>query len=1264
MKKIILILLTLLTSVMAWADSFTLSNSGNVFTIEHYGNNTKTVCYRTVSLSAIAGKHYTETTGTLTFSGYETKTITVDETPNDDVDEKYHFQTGTTRTYRFEMLDEGGFLIDHIDRNIDYGNNYQHNTTYVNKGVTDLVYFDNSGNIQSGNNNKYLDVSYSSANWIKVTDAGYSQAVHNVSTGDLYNNKSALRSYLNSIGYKMYATVYFTQKEEKDGYQYIQILADNNSTYDGNDPDGAVNTPSTSLYKACFELSYTGGYITSEHHQFFPHRYDFVNKSAEQNAGLTRYSFDDGNTYLYEQEYKSNSYNASTSGSLILAPTVNNLNIRFDAAGNSDDDWDFKDMKVRLALVDATAPTILNNYKVSGGRHSKGNTIYVSVPFSEIVTVSGTPTLSTTWGTLTYVAGSGTNVLTFSGDISISASGTFTVNSYNGTITDLAGNTFTGTISHAFGTSMDASYIYTITYNLGVGHMPSGQSNPTNYTYETAPITLINPIYTPSNPIVDDYDFSGWTTSNNNTPVMEATIPTHSHGNIVYTAKWTRRPQYELDSSTGVLTLIYGIFNNDNRWSQNTSFLNSVRSVTATDQVRFVGDCASLFQDLENCTSMDLNSVNTSAATNMNHLFAGCAKLTSIDLSGWDTGNVTNMYGLFMQCNNLTSLNLSGWDTHNVTDMSYMFIQCKKLSQVTGLSSFNTANVTNMRYMFAWCEGFTSLDLSSWDTGNVNDLESMFHSCHNLSSLNVSTWNLAKASSFKMMFCDCTSLTSLDISNWNTANVTNMNETFASCPRLNTLDLTSWNTANVNNTSVMFYNCSSLTKIIVGPGWNMENVSANYSYYMFQKCYNLVGGRGTTYDANHIDKEYARIDGGPDSPGYLTDSNALPRYTYDSTTGTLSLNWGEFNKDNKWGDDVDIQAVTSVNATSEVSFTGDCSALFYNFSSCESMDLSSVNTSEMTSACDMFKLCEALTSLDLSKWNTANVTNMASMFYNCSSLTSLDVSHFNTSNVNFISSMFHYCSSLDSLDVSTWNTSNVTNMACLFYGCTSLKSLDLSNWDTGNVTDMAAVFDNCSSLGTLNLEGWNTDNVTNLTVMFYGCSSLDTLDLSGWNTANVTNMSAMFYGCTGLTSLDLMNWDTGNVTNMSAMFVDCSNLTTIYADKDWDTGNLYTSEYMFQNCTSLVGGKGTTYDQSHVNSLYARIDGGPEHPGYFTDANPVVVVPGDVDGDGEVTTVDITAIYNYLLNGDETFITTSDVDGDGYITTGDITFIYNILLGN
>lgn len=59
-----------------------------------------------------------------------------------------------------------------------------------------------------------------------------------------------------------------------------------------------------------------------------------------------------------------------------------------------------------------------------------------------------------------------------------------------------------------------------------------------------------------------------------------------------------------------------------------------------------------------------------------------------------------------------------------------------------------------------------------------------------------------------------------------------------------------------------------------------------------------------------------------------------------------------------------------------------------------------------------------------------------------------------------------------------------------------------------------------------------------------------------------------------------------------------------------------------------------------------------------------VVVPGDVDGDGTVTAGDITALYNFLLNGDMSAIVNGDVDNDGTITAGDVTMIYNILLGS
>ena len=55
---------------------------------------------------------------------------------------------------------------------------------------------------------------------------------------------------------------------------------------------------------------------------------------------------------------------------------------------------------------------------------------------------------------------------------------------------------------------------------------------------------------------------------------------------------------------------------------------------------------------------------------------------------------------------------------------------------------------------------------------------------------------------------------------------------------------------------------------------------------------------------------------------------------------------------------------------------------------------------------------------------------------------------------------------------------------------------------------------------------------------------------------------------------------------------------------------------------------------------------------------------GDVNGDGAVTSADVTAIYTYILNGDNSSIVYGDVNGDGFITSADVTAIYNILLGN
>ena len=553
----VLTIVALAVGQSAWAiGTFTVTNTEGTskFVITRTSNTstTETVYYRTVSLSAIAGQHFADKYGELTFDAdHNSREVEVTEsTPSSDV---YKYQTSTSRKYRFEVLDPGGFQLASCDRTISNGIT-KFNNTYLNKSITNLVYFDGNGKFKSGSGNKFMDVNFSMpsgyadgtdsyAGFALIDDSyNYGQKPATVSTNSLITSTGASSDYLNTLKYKIYATVCFTMKEKNDGYYYVQILkGTSSSSYDGYDSNGVIdNGPSNSIYKACFELKEGSGIYNYEGKAFFPHRYDYANPTAENkaNIGITEFYPLTNNTQegkLWQQKFKTNtpSYRANNSGSLVLDPTVANITTRFDCAGEDNDTWGYKDFFVRMALVDETAPTASGSKKVNSGRHSKGNTIYVSVPFSEIVTVSGTPTLNTTWGTLSYIAGSGSNVLTFEGTISTTASGDLTISGYSGTITDLAGNSLSGTISGTLLNSsyLEADYAYPITYNdLADGTLAT--ANPNSYTYSTSTFVLNNPTRT-------GYDFAGWTGSNGTTPETTVGIATRSHGDKSYTANWT-----------------------------------------------------------------------------------------------------------------------------------------------------------------------------------------------------------------------------------------------------------------------------------------------------------------------------------------------------------------------------------------------------------------------------------------------------------------------------------------------------------------------------------------------------------------------------------------------------------------------------------------------------------------------------------------------------------------------------------------------------
>ncbi len=218
---------------------------------------------------------------------------------------------------------------------------------------------------------------------------------------------------------------------------------------------------------------------------------------------------------------------------------------------------------------------------------------------------------------------------------------------------------------------------------------------------------------------------------------------------------------------------------------------------------------------------------------------------------------------------------------------------------------------------------------------------------------------------------------------------------------------------------------------------------------------------------------------------------------------------------------------------------------FSNFEKMTSIDLSALDTSEVTNMSGMFVECSKLASLDVSNFNTSNVTNMEGMFAACSGLTSLDLSNFNTSNVAVMNFMFTDCAGLKNLNLSNFNAPQLIGIIDMFSGLTNLETLNLSNFNAPKLTNITDMFNGLTNLVTLNLSNFNVPKITNMDAMFKDLSKLSKLNLTNFNTVNVTSMREMFSGCRSLTNLDLSSFDTSNVTDMREMLCNCPAWDTV-----------------------------------------------------------------------------------------------------------------------
>ncbi len=228
-------------------------------------------------------------------------------------------------------------------------------------------------------------------------------------------------------------------------------------------------------------------------------------------------------------------------------------------------------------------------------------------------------------------------------------------------------------------------------------------------------------------------------------------------------------------------------------------------------------------------------------------MFAGLSYFESIDTSVFYTGNVTNMKSMFYSCETLKNLDLR---------------------------SFDTSNVQNMRGMFEACNALETLDVSSFDTSNVTDMGFMFSALTRIKQLDLSNFNTSNVTNISFLFCHCWALESIDVSNFDTSNISDMGYLFLGCKLLKSIDLSTFDMSNVTNIKWMFQSCSELETIYVPNDLDRSSSTIiTDSTEMFLSCPKLKGGTGTEYDAEKIDKTYARVDGGTTSPGYFTVKN-------------------------------------------------------------------------------------------------------------------------------------------------------------------------------------------------------------------------------------------------------------------------------------------------------------------------------------------------------------------------------------------------------
>ena len=483
--------------------------------------------------------------------------------------------------------------------------------------------------------------------------------------------------------------------------------------------------------------------------------------------------------------------------------------------------------------------------------------------------------------------------------------------------------------------------------------------------------------------------------------------------------------------------------NKENYW-QADAVRPNVESVDFADIIS-PRDTYPWFHHFDSMTSFEHNgNLDMSRCTGAYQMFDYCGKIKRLDLSGLDMSQMIQMPYMFRFCRNLTYLNLDGWDTQWLADISWMFYGCNALTDLR-MDWTGTPRLRFMTGTFRECASLVSLDLSSLDTRYVQ----YFRRYYNNNSW--SYWyDYAPGPTYYydgrtvaeyVMFYGCNSLREFITGpnwTWKLRNLDWGHSYSAYLPRPAADDLYTGNWVCPDGTVATNDNMIRTYKGVQGRYYCQRQATKSYAIY--------DPGAEETGGTLYFFRSTADYVNGQQYPSVTVPGKSTP-----VEQGTVYSGFEEGNAV-PWAEHAaDIRSI-SFNSKIRPQSTAGWFADMVNLRALQ--NTANLDTSLVQDMSYMFTNCSSLADLDLSTWNTSNVTTMEGMFQDATMLTNLRLI---PSNVN-----------PDVVDAAQANikfrSTRLQNMARMFSGCNSLATLDLRSMTNEDMTTMADAFAGTSHL--------------------------------------------------------------------------------------------------------------------------------------------------------------------------------------------------------